>query len=106
MDLPGRRCLVTGANSGIGFETALALADLGADVVLLCRNRERGEQAAERIRAETGNRRVSLEALDVSDLASVRELGARLAAGAGGRAGAQRGRAAGRAQRRPATVSS
>ncbi len=79
VDLSGRRCLVTGANSGIGFETSLALADLGADVVLLCRNRERGEQALERIRSETGNRRVSLELLDVSDLASAREVCARLA---------------------------
>jgi len=79
VDLSGRRCLVTGANSGIGFETSLALADLGADVVLLCRSRERGEQALERIRSETGNRRVSLELLDVSDLASVRDVGARLA---------------------------
>jgi NAD(P)-dependent dehydrogenase (short-subunit alcohol dehydrogenase family) len=80
VDLSGRRCLVTGANSGIGYETSLALADLGAEVVLLCRDRERGEAAAERIRAQTGNARVSLELLDVSDLASVREVGARLAA--------------------------
>jgi NAD(P)-dependent dehydrogenase (short-subunit alcohol dehydrogenase family)/peroxiredoxin len=79
VDLSGRRALVTGANSGIGYETALALADLGADVVLLCRSRERGEEAAERIRAETGNRRVTLELLDVSDLGSVREVGTRLA---------------------------
>lgn len=79
VDLSGRRCLVTGANSGIGFEASLALADLGAEVVLLCRNRERGEQAAERIRNETGSRRVSLEVLDVSDLAAVGEVGGRLA---------------------------
>ena len=81
VDLAGRRCLVTGANSGIGFETALALADLGADVTLLCRDRERGEAAATRVREETGNRRVGLEVLDVSSLAAVREVGARLAAG-------------------------
>jgi len=80
VDLGGRRCLVTGANSGIGFETARALADLGAEVVLLCRNRERGEEAVARIRAETGNARVSLEVLDVSKLADVRAVGARLAA--------------------------
>ncbi len=78
VDLSGRRCLVTGANSGIGYETALALADLGADVVLLCRSRERGERAAERIREQTGSSRVSLELLDVSDLASVRAAAARL----------------------------
>ena len=81
VDLSGRRCLVPGANSGIGFETALALADLGAAVTLLCRDRERGEAAAARVREETGNPRVALEVLDVSSLAAVREVGARLAAG-------------------------
>jgi len=79
VDLAGRRCLVTGANSGIGFETALALADLGADVVLLCRSAERGEEAARRIREQTGSRAVAVETLDVSSLASVRAAAARLA---------------------------
>jgi NAD(P)-dependent dehydrogenase (short-subunit alcohol dehydrogenase family) len=79
VDLAGRRALVTGANSGIGFESALGLADLGAEVVLLCRSALRGEQAADEIRARTGSRRVSVECLDVSDLAAVREAGARLA---------------------------
>jgi dehydrogenase/reductase SDR family member 12 len=81
VDLSGRRALVTGANSGIGFETALALADLGAEVVLLCRSLERGERAAQEIRTRTGSRRVSVEWLDVSDLTSVREAAARHAAG-------------------------
>ncbi len=80
VELGGRRCLVTGANSGIGFETALALADLGAEVVLLCRNSERGEEAAERIRERTGNRRVTVEAVDLSDLSSVRAAAERLSA--------------------------
>lgn len=71
VDLYGRRCLVSGANSGIGYETALALADLGAEVVLLCRDRGRGEAAVESIREATGNRRVSLCVLDVSDLGAV-----------------------------------
>jgi NAD(P)-dependent dehydrogenase (short-subunit alcohol dehydrogenase family) len=79
VDLSGRRCLVSGANSGIGYETALALADLGAELVLLCRNLERGQEAAERIRQRTGNARVATELLDVSDLSSVRALAARLA---------------------------
>jgi NAD(P)-dependent dehydrogenase (short-subunit alcohol dehydrogenase family) len=78
VDLSGRRCLVTGANSGIGYETALALADLGAEVVLLCRNRERGEQVAEQIREQTGNSRIFLEILDVSDFGSIRAAAARL----------------------------
>ena len=79
VELGDRRCLVTGANSGIGFETALALADLGAEVVLLCRNAERGEAAVETIRERTGNTRVSLECVDMSERASIREAAARLA---------------------------
>jgi NAD(P)-dependent dehydrogenase (short-subunit alcohol dehydrogenase family) len=81
VDLSGRRCIVTGANSGIGYETALALADLGAEVVLVCRSRDRGEAAVQRIREQTGNARVSLELLDISDLSAVREAAARLASG-------------------------
>lgn len=72
VDLTGRRCLVTGANSGIGFESSCALAGLGAEVILLCRSEERGEHAARKIREETGNRRVSVVQLDVSDLEAVR----------------------------------
>jgi NAD(P)-dependent dehydrogenase (short-subunit alcohol dehydrogenase family) len=60
-------------------ETSLALADLGAEVVLLCRNAERGEQAVQSIREQTGNPRVSLEPVDLSDLASVRAAAERLA---------------------------
>lgn len=81
VDLAGRRCLVTGANSGIGYETALALADLGAHVVMLCRSALRGEDAAKRIREQTGSRRVEVVRLDVSDLSHVRAVGERLAAG-------------------------
>jgi len=81
VDLSGRRCLVTGANSGIGYETALALADLGAEVVLLCRSRKQGEAAAKRIRQQTGNAGVSVEQVDISRLASVRSAAARLREG-------------------------
>jgi NAD(P)-dependent dehydrogenase (short-subunit alcohol dehydrogenase family) len=79
VDLGGRRCLVTGANSGIGRATAEALADLGAEVVLLCRSEERGLAAAEAIRERTGNSAVHLEQVDMSDLDSVRAAGERLA---------------------------
>ena len=78
VDLSGRRCLVTGANSGIGYETALALAGLGAQVALLCRNGERAEQAAQRIQKQTGNARVHAELVDVSDLGSIRTAAKRL----------------------------
>ena len=79
VDLYGRRCLVSGANSGLGYAAALALADLGADVVLLCRNRERGEKAVTSIREATGNRRVTLCRVDLSDLADVERAAADLA---------------------------
>ncbi|WP_323791423.1 oxidoreductase [Nocardioides sp.] len=63
----GRRFVVTGANSGVGLETARALAAAGATVVLACRSIERGAEAA---RTLVGD--VEVAALDLSDLASVR----------------------------------
>jgi len=72
VDLTGRVCLVTGANSGIGFETALALSARGATVWLLCRDRKRGKDAARRIQQHTGSRRVHAAELDVADLGAIR----------------------------------
>jgi dehydrogenase/reductase SDR family member 12 len=79
VDLGGRRCLVTGANAGLGYETSLALADLGARVVLLCRDQQRGEAARDRIRGQTGNPCVDLVVLDVSHLAAIRAVAPELA---------------------------
>jgi len=79
VDLGGRVCLVTGANSGIGRAAAAALAHRGADVWLLCRDRARGEEAVAFIRRTTGNRRVHLEVLDVSHLAAIRAFAQRFA---------------------------
>ncbi|HVO24915.1 MAG TPA: SDR family NAD(P)-dependent oxidoreductase [Candidatus Margulisiibacteriota bacterium] len=72
VDLTGRVCVVTGANSGIARAAATALAARGAEVWLLCRDRGRGEEAVASIRKATGNRRVHLEVVDVSHLAAVR----------------------------------
>ena len=69
--LDGRVCLVTGANSGIGFETSRALAARGAAVWMLCRDRKRGQRALEEVRRATSSRRVHLALLDVSDLGAV-----------------------------------
>jgi NAD(P)-dependent dehydrogenase (short-subunit alcohol dehydrogenase family) len=71
VDLSGRRAIVTGASSGIGVETARALADAGAAVTLAVRNAEAGERVAAEIREGTGNGAVTVGALDLSDLSSV-----------------------------------
>jgi len=78
VDMTGRVCLVTGANSGIGFETSMALARRGATLLMLCRSAERGQRAADQIAFDTGNRNVVLEIVDVSSRRSVREFCDRL----------------------------
>ncbi len=70
--MKGKVCLVTGANTGIGRVTALELARMGAEVVLMCRSEERTTPVVESIRAETGNDAVSFHALDLSSLAKVK----------------------------------
>jgi retinol dehydrogenase-12 len=70
-DLDGRTFLVTGGNTGIGKETARALAARGASVLIACRSLEKGRRAIDEIAAETGNRQLELLALDLGDLASV-----------------------------------
>ncbi len=73
--LDGRVVVVTGANSGIGWQTARELAGHGASVVLACRNIERGKQAVDRIRAEHAEADVEVAELDLSDIASIRDFG-------------------------------
>jgi retinol dehydrogenase 14 len=67
-------CIVTGANSGIGKATALGLAKMGATVVMVCRDRTRGEKARTEIRAASGNPSVDLMIADLSSQASIRRL--------------------------------
>jgi NAD(P)-dependent dehydrogenase (short-subunit alcohol dehydrogenase family) len=74
VDLTGRRAIVTGGASGIGIETARALAGAGAEVTLAVRNRDAGERTAADIIATTGNKRVLVAGLDLADQASVRAL--------------------------------
>lgn len=66
-DQAGRTIVVTGANSGIGFETARALAAAGAHVIMACRNRQRGDAAASKIDGST-----EVRELDTSSQGSVR----------------------------------
>ena len=74
-DLSGRTAIVTGASSGIGFQTALTLAAHRARVILAVRSPERGARAAEVIRTQ-GAGDVEIRALDLADLASVRRFAA------------------------------
>jgi NAD(P)-dependent dehydrogenase (short-subunit alcohol dehydrogenase family) len=70
-DQSGRRAIVTGANTGIGFETARALATKGAGVILACRDRAKGDAAAAKIAAEKPQGSVEPAVLDLADLDSV-----------------------------------
>ena len=74
--MKGKICLITGANSGIGYETALALAKMGAQIVMVCRNRSKGEAAQAKIKSESGNQLVDLLIADLSVQQSIRDLAA------------------------------
>jgi NAD(P)-dependent dehydrogenase (short-subunit alcohol dehydrogenase family) len=76
VDLSGKRAIVTGAGSGIGTETARALASAGAEVVLAVRRPQAAEEIAAGIIGSTGNAKVSVRALDLADQGSVRAFAA------------------------------
>jgi NAD(P)-dependent dehydrogenase (short-subunit alcohol dehydrogenase family) len=76
IDLTGKRAVVTGGASGIGIETARALAGIGAEVTLAVRNTEAGEKTAADIKAATGNDAVHGAPLELADLDSVRAFAA------------------------------
>src|SRR5690349_7914884 len=71
-DQSGRVAVVTGANSGLGYQTALELARAGAHVVLACRDPRRGQEALDRLRAAVPGASAVLGSLDLADLDSVR----------------------------------
>jgi NAD(P)-dependent dehydrogenase (short-subunit alcohol dehydrogenase family) len=71
LDLSGRRVLVTGAASGIGVETARALASAGAETLIAARDLAAAERVAEDIRTSTGNQAVTVAQLDLLDRASI-----------------------------------
>ena len=71
-DLGNKTMIVTGANSGIGKAASMQLAKLGAHIVMMCRNRERGEQALADVKAASNSDKVELILADMSSQASVR----------------------------------
>ena len=73
MSMQGKVVVVTGSNVGIGLETAVGVAALGATTVLACRNRAKAEAAAREVTQRTWNDDVHVVPLDLADLASVRK---------------------------------
>jgi NAD(P)-dependent dehydrogenase (short-subunit alcohol dehydrogenase family) len=76
----GRSVVVTGANSGLGYETTRVLAGKGASVVLACRNTAKGDDAADQIRRQHPDAAIEVRGLDLADLSSVRTFAEKLAA--------------------------
>jgi len=74
VDMTDKTCLITGGNSGIGKATALGLARMGATVVIVSRDKERGEAALADIIAKSGSRNLELMLADMSSQDSVRRL--------------------------------
>jgi len=72
--MQGKICMVTGANSGIGKATALELAQMGATVVMVCRDRARGEEARREITTKSRKNAVDLLQADLSSQQSIRQL--------------------------------
>jgi NAD(P)-dependent dehydrogenase (short-subunit alcohol dehydrogenase family) len=75
-DQTNRVAIVTGANSGLGYETSLALAQKKATVVMACRNMDKGESAKNQVLEHVPDAKIDLRTLDLSSLASVRDFAA------------------------------
>lgn len=77
-DLSGKTYLITGGNSGIGYEAVRNFASRGAAVILVCRNENKGRKALENIKLETGNDSLFLYVADFSSLSSVSRFAKRI----------------------------
>ncbi|GLU16476.1 hypothetical protein SLE2022_329090 [Rubroshorea leprosula] len=77
ISIEGKNCMVTGANSGIGYATAEGLASRGATVYMVCRNKEKGEAALSKIQSSTGNSNVHLEVCDLSSVSEIKSFATR-----------------------------
>ncbi|MDT5029809.1 MAG: hypothetical protein QOE61_7069, partial [Micromonosporaceae bacterium] len=80
-DIPsqsGKTAVVTGATGGLGYETALALARAGAEIILTGRDNRKGQSAIEKVSGEVTDARVSYQHLDLARLASVADFAQRM----------------------------
>lgn len=75
--LDGKNCIVTGANCGIGYAAAQGLASRGANVYMVCRNKEKGEDARAKIESTTHNQNVYLEVCDLSSVDNIKAFASR-----------------------------
>jgi NAD(P)-dependent dehydrogenase (short-subunit alcohol dehydrogenase family) len=71
MTFSGENCLITGASSGLGFAVSKKLANMGANTIMLCRNKEKGENAILEIKKETPNASVDLMLCDLASMKSI-----------------------------------
>lgn len=71
--MEGKNCIVTGGTSGIGFETALSLAKLGANIILVCRNQEKAEAAVKSIIDKSQNEDVDFTIIDLDSQKSIKD---------------------------------
>lgn len=70
-DLKGKKVIITGANSGIGYEAAKVLASYGAHVILAVRNKKKGEDAADTIKSQYKDAIIEVLSLNLADLESI-----------------------------------
>ena len=71
MTFTGKNCLITGANSGLGFAVSKKFASMGANTILVCRNEEKGKNALLEIKKETPNASVDLMICDLASMKSI-----------------------------------
>jgi NAD(P)-dependent dehydrogenase (short-subunit alcohol dehydrogenase family) len=74
-DMTGKTCMITGSNSGIGKDTAIGLAEMGATIMMACRNEEKAKLAMEEIIEKTGNSSIELFLVDLSSQKQIHDLG-------------------------------
>ncbi len=72
-DMDGKVVIITGANSGIGKETTLALSRMNAQVVMVCRNEKKGQEVLQEIKKEIPNGKIELMICDLSSQDSIRQ---------------------------------